>query len=248
MRNVFVFLTVSLCIGLPNLMAQQPGEIAQLFRVKAKPGHELQLEAGVVEHYKWHRQAGDSWKWENWQFMSGEYFGQFVARTGEHHWADFDTHAEFSRRDNEDVANRLGDHIESTTVWFTRTRSQSSSFPERDAQFPLIEVISYTLKPGKESEFLHVIDIVHEVLQKSNWPQPYIWTQTVAGGEGSEMSLVLPMESWSALEPPEKNVPAVLEEVLGRQGSEAILDLFVSSVESNSSDILIRRPDLSYSP
>jgi hypothetical protein len=59
---------------------------------------------------------------------------------------------------------------------------------------------------------------------------------------------VLPKESWSALEPPERNVPAVLEEVLGRQGSEALFDLFVSSIESQRADILIRRPDLSYRP
>lgn len=248
MYQLIVLAALTVCLALPTFAADNVGPIAQLFRVKAKPGHELQLEEGAKAHFEWHRQQGDTWQWETWQLMSGEHYGQFVVRTGFHHWKDFDDHADLSRRDDMDVLARMGDHIESTTVWYTRTRAQSSNLPELDFHFPLINVITYRVKPGKISEFLHVVDEVHRVLQKANWPHHYIWTQLVAGGEIPEFYLILPLDSWSDLEPPAKPVPAVLEEVLGRQGSETLFDLFVSTVDSHRSEILVRRPDLSYTP
>jgi hypothetical protein len=248
MYRLILFLTLSLCLAAPALAEHHLGEIAQLFRVKAKPGHEKHLEEGAKQHYEWHRQAGDPWEWETWQYMSGEYFGQLVSRTGYHHWKDFDDHAEFSQRDNADVATRLGEHIESTTVWYSRTRSEASNLPEMGSKFPLIQVVTYRVKPGQSLEFFDVLDEVHKVLKKHNWPYHYIWTETVAGAEGTEIMLVLPKNSWAELEPPEKQVPAVLEEALGRMGADSLIDRFESCVDSYRVDLLTRRPDLSYTP
>ena len=59
---------------------------------------------------------------------------------------------------------------------------------------------------------------------------------------------MLPQRNWADLTPPEKQVPMVLEEVLGRQEGESLIEAFDDSVASSQIDILSHKPDLSYEP
>jgi len=60
--------------------------------------------------------------------------------------------------------------------------------------------------------------------------------------------LVLPRRNWAEFKPVEKPFERMLEEAVGRQEAQSLLETFSRAVKSASSSILRARPDLSYIP
>ncbi len=250
--GVFAAMVSVLFLTLPLQAQGQPGEIAQFFLIKPKPGMLQQFEEATKQHVEWHRQQDDTWTWRLWQYETGDLYGQYVYITPGHRWEDFDTKAEFRKRDTADAIARIGPYTDSVTSWFSRLHGDISHLPEGGIldpkAFPLVMIIDYQVHESKIPDFLHTVGKIHEALQKAHWPVYYLWTQVVAGREGSIFTLVLPQRNWADLTPPEKQVPMVLEEVLGRQEGESLIEAFDDSVASSQRDILSHKPDLSYEP
>lgn len=232
---------------LPLLAQQPPGEIAYFVHAKPKPGAAPQFEEALKEHMNWHGQQNDTWEWHVWQFETGEQAGQYLALTAGHRWEDFDAKDEFMARDRADAMSRIGPYMDFVSSWFSRFRTEMSNWPEDSAR-RFVQVVMYRLKPGRSEEFVYAAEKIHQALQKANWPQHYLWEQVVAGVEGPQLNLVLPMSKWADMNPPARPFAAVLEEVLGRRETDALLESVVAAIESQRSEILRYRPDLSYLP
>ncbi|MDA2924633.1 hypothetical protein MYX65_08265 [Acidobacteria bacterium AH-259-L09] len=150
-----------------------------------------------------------------------------------------------------DAVAKIGPYADSITSWFSRLHQDISYLPEggfNPKSFPLVLVVAFQVHESKVTDFLYSARKFHAALQKANWPNYYFWSQVVAGGEGPLFNLVLPKKNWAGLTPPEKPFPAVLEEVLGRQEAESLIETFDGTIRSSRSDILRYRPDLSYVP
>jgi hypothetical protein len=235
-------------LGAPAAMAQQqPGPIAVIYSGKAKPGSEAQFEAALKEHFAWHRQQGDRWTWVTWQYASGERLGQYIVRSGNHNWADFDAAADFMARDEADAAQRLAPHIASLGRSFTRALPQISNWAGPEPP-PMLALTEFRLKPGTDAEFMAVVGRIHEGLQKGNYAGKYSWAQMVAGEEGGVYVLVSPRANWAAMEPPSPSFFDVLVRVYGPTEAQSLMDRFSKLVKSSRSELLRQRPDLSYIP
>jgi len=95
-------LLVALAVFTPTTSVsaqEEAGDIARAFVVKAKPGMEQKFEEAYKKHIAWHEQQNDDWTWDTWQFQTGERFGQYMIRTEDHHWQDFDATADFQVAD-----------------------------------------------------------------------------------------------------------------------------------------------------
>lgn len=226
---------------------QQPGPIAVIYSVEAKPGATAQFEAAVKEHFAWHRQQGDRWTWVVWQFASGPRMGQYIARAGNLNWADFDAAADFLARDEADAGQRIAPHAASITRVFTRSLPQISSWAGPEPP-PMLSLTEFRLKPGTDAEFMAVVGRIHEGLQKGNYAGKYAWAQTIVGDEGGVYVLVSPRPNWAAMEPPSPSFFEVLVRVYGNTEAQSLLDRFSKLVKSSRSELLRQRPDLSYRP
>lgn len=251
MRKLAGFLVVLgllVVLGAPAALAQQqPGPIAVLYFVEAKPGATAPFEEAAKQHFAWHRQQGDRWTHVIWQFASGPRMGQYIVRSGNHNWADFDAAADFMARDEADAAQRIAPQAASISRVFTSALPQISNWAGPELP-PMLSLTEFRLKPGADAEFMAVVGRIHEGLQKGNYAGKYNWAQTVVGDESGVYVLVSPRPNWAAMEQPNPSFFEVLVRVYGQTEAQSLLDRFYKLVKSSRSDLLRQRPDLSYRP
>lgn len=231
-------------------MAQQDSDgIAQGFLIKPKPGMAQKFEEAYKAHVEWHRQQGDDWTWDTWQFETGEQIGQYIVRTGGHSWEDFDAKSEFREKDGDHYTANVAQYVESITGWFTRSRYDLSRLPEDDAgPFPLITVTEYRLNPGKGGDFNYVMGKVAEAAKTTNRPGYYVVVQGAMGTNGPTRSIVGLEKNWAGFKPGEKSIREMMEEVYGLSESDSLRETFWKSVHSYQTNVLRYRADLSYQP
>lgn len=247
LRRLYVAAVLLVCLVVPLAAQDSPGEIAYFIQIKPKSGTAQQFEEAGKQHMNWHRQQNDDWEWHVWQYRTGPFVGQYLALTAGHRWEDFDAKEEFMEKDQADAMKTMGPHVESVTTWFSRLRGDISNWPA-DVEAKFVQVVTYELEPGKVNDFLYAAGKIHQTLQKANWPRYYLWDQLIVGGDTPQLSLVLPMQKWADMNPPERPFVEVLEEILGRREAQALLDSIMDAIQSERSDILQFRPDLSYTP
>ena len=242
-----LLLAVSLMILPTAAQEGPPSDVARLYKVEAKQGHATQFEEAYKQHLAWHKQQKDTWRWDTWQFITGENYGQYVVRTGNHSWADFDNRGAMGTADEADAVQRLTPHTEKTTSWLSRGLLDISHWPE-SAPPAMIVVTEYHLNSGADQDWLFAVRKFHEALRKANAPFKYYFAANVAGNEGTDYSLVSPRATWADMNPPEKSFVVIVEGVLGRQETQELLEKFNKAVHCSHTNMLRYRADLSYAP
>lgn len=81
---------IPLILLLPAITNAQSKSLAQFVTWQPKPGMEKNFEEGYKRHLGWHKNAGDTWNWYGWYFISGPRSGQFMDATIDHAFKDFD--------------------------------------------------------------------------------------------------------------------------------------------------------------
>jgi hypothetical protein len=93
--RMFLIVMTVFAVAAP-LMAQDeempPPMVAKNHFVTANPGQALEFEAAYKGHLEFHANNNDSWYWHTWQIANGQDFGQYIIRTGNHSWSDFEQH------------------------------------------------------------------------------------------------------------------------------------------------------------
>lgn len=74
----------------PAITFAQSRGLAHFVTWKPKPGMGKDFEEGYKRHLQWHKNAGDTWNWYGWSFISGPRSGQFMDATIDHAFEDFD--------------------------------------------------------------------------------------------------------------------------------------------------------------
>jgi hypothetical protein len=252
MRQIGGFLLVLLVgaflLVLPVATQEEEGTIARIVFYRAKPGMNQQMEDGLKQHLAWHRQQNDPWNWLTWQYISGKETGMYGGGTFGHKWEDFDNVPLDEAADEADVAEKILPYVAPGVVWAYYEYLPKVSKPVQDWPSPMPEVVVFRVRYGKSAEFNHLIKKFHKAIEKTNWPVHYEWYALMNGGEMPEYVLVISHQNWASLEGPDKPFPAMLEEAVGRQEAEALLERLSKVVKSQTSSIIRNRADLSYIP
>lgn len=247
MRRFVVFFVV-FAIAWPVLAQDSPGPIARVFWVTPKLGMEQQFIDGYKEHLAWHREQNDSWAWDTWTYDSGDRLGQYVIRTGGHHWKDFDTHADMARADEENYLATTHPYVQSVSSRYTQTHFDLSMLPEAGEEFPLIRVTEYRVHANRIPDFLHAFTKYKAAAEKTERPTHYVLIETVAGGPEASFATVGLHKSYEGLKPLEQTVGEMMQEVYGPAEAQSLFEMFFGSVASMETNILRYVPELSYEP
>jgi len=249
MLRTRVFLAVSWVLAVASAAPQEmPGNVAQVVFIKPKAGMRQQLEQGAKRHMDWHRQHKDTWTWAVWEVIAGDRTGDYVAATLNHHWKDFDDHAQFMQADVADANTNIMPYVESEAARFYLMHPEMSRPPDTPGFSTFSEALEFRVKAGAEPEFLLVMGKVHEAIQKTDWPVRYIWYSLYIGGDHPTYVLLLPRNNWTEFKPVEPPFLAMLEKAFGRLEADSLMKMLTKSVESQRSEIIMFRPDLSYIP
>jgi quinol monooxygenase YgiN len=236
-----------------SLAAQdaKPGTLASLEFQKVKNGSVPQYEAGRKQKAAWHKQQNDPLPLMVWETLSGDETGTFLVGRFNQHWADYDKPAVTDEADLAEFQKVVGSYVDSVVTRYYDYMPKISNDDSTDtgpAKFS--EVITFVVRPGKESDFRSAIERIHEGTVKTKWNVTYGWYRLTSGGVSGTYVLVFPHKKWADFEddPAVKPYREMLKDAFGQAEADSIVDRIDRSIEKETSEIIQFRPDLSYMP
>ncbi len=233
--------------------AGRPGDIALVETQTVKPGMMKQYEAGRKQLAAWRKQRNDPKPLDVWMTVSGEHAGSYVISRLGYHWADFDKPAIPESTEVDKFMEVMGGAVESVVPrYYAYLEKDSNSVSPSASQGPpkMIEVITFEVRYGHAADFRSAIRRIAEAAQKTKWPVDYGWYALANGGRAGTYALVLPRANWADFEdkPSQKPFEEMLKDAFGQSEADSILKRLDTSVESEFTELLEYRSDLSYMP
>jgi hypothetical protein len=250
MRTRTLWSVLAVVLFAVSVVAQQPGTVAALEFQKPKNGVVPQYEAGRKQKAEWHKQQKDPLPLFVWETLSGDNTGTYIVGRLGQHWADFDKPPVPDQADLEEFNKVVGGYVESIVARYYELMPKISNSGNATMPSKFAEIVTFHLRYGKGSDFRSAITRVNDAAQKTKWPVNYEWYALASGGNVATYVLVLPRDNWAAFEdkPDVKPFRDMLKDAFGQAEADSIVARIDASVQSETSDIIQFRPDLSYLP
>lgn len=242
---------VGMLLATLSLGAQdKPGTIAALEFQKPKNGMVKEYEGGRKQKADWHKQQKDSQALFVWETISGPETGTYIVGRLGQHWADLDKPSVPDQADLDEYRKAIGGYVESMVARYYELLPKISNPDSSPTPSKFGEIITFRVRYGRNSDFRSAIARVHDAGEKTKWPVNYLWYELASGGNTGTFVLVIPHNNWADFEdkPEVKPFRDMLKDAFGQSEADSIVDRIDHSVESEMSDIVQFRPDLSYLP
>jgi len=227
-----------------------PGNIAVLETQTPKSGMTQQYEQGRKQKADWHKQQKDPLPLWVFEILSGDDTGSYlVGRLGQH-WMDYDKPPIPDAADTEEFNKAVGSYVESVKTHYYEYLPKLSNPSDSAGPAKYDEIITFRVRYEKRGEFRSAIGRMAEAVQKTKWPVKFEWYELASGGFDGTYVLALPRASWADFEdnPSVKPFREMLRDAFGQAEADLVVARLEGSVESEYSEIIQFRPDLSYTP
>jgi len=215
--------------------------------VMVQPGHEMQFEDSLKNHWAMHKKAGDPQRWTTWVQITGRHSGSYSIRSTYRGWAELDNENGVDG-DMEDVQKNMTPHMKSSAAKVTKWDLENSNWPESIGTPNMVELTVFHLKPGTERGFYHAIGAIAKFIKEKEIDWQWAWGHGVSGYDGGVAILAFPHENWASFEDDGIDLWKMLEEAKGRNESDMIRDEITSAIKWQKNMAVMHRPDLSYTP
>jgi hypothetical protein len=241
---------VTLLAACSGLAQQKPGTLAALEFQTPKNGMVKQYEDGRKQKAAWHKEQKDPLPLLVWETLSGDHTGTYIVGRLDQHWADLDKPAIPDKDDLEAFNKLIGSSVQSVVTRYYQYMPKVSNPPDSPGPSKYSEIVTFHVRNGKEEDFRSALARATEAIAKTKWGGRALWYELVNGGPSGTYVLVLPHANWADFEdkPDMKPFPEMLKEAFGGAEAESIMKRFDSSIDSEVSEIIQFRPDLSYLP
>jgi hypothetical protein len=250
LKHAFLPLAAVFVAAFSTNAQNNPGNLVVVESQTPKPGMTQQYEQGRKQKADWHKQQKDPEALLVFQILSGEQTGSYLVSRGGLHWADLDHPAVPDAADTEEYNKVVGSYVASVTDSYYEflpkfSNPDNSPLPSKYAEALLIRV-----KFGKLGDFRTALAKISEAERKAN---PSIHVQIYGllnGGYSSTFVVIVPRANWAAFEesPNAKPLAQALMEAYGADETNSTTATLYNSIESEYSEILEFRQDLSYIP
>ncbi len=248
--KLLVTLSAAVLLGLvtQNVWAQA-NNIARIYVLTPKSGMAAEFETALGQHAEWRREHGDPWTWIVHQVTAGANLGDYVIRSGDHSWSDFDAYdAGFGPEGSVHFNATVDPLMESVSSFITASDTTNVRWPDDPNSINLLQVRRYDLKPGQRPTFFQAINKYHQAIVQTNYPFHYAFANLVSGGPGPAVTVVFPYENWAAFQGPEQTPFQLMVEVYGQEEATAIFEQFFSTFTGTENWVIRVRWDLSVIP
>jgi hypothetical protein len=232
--------------------AQAPsGNIAAVESQLPKTGMTQQYEQGRKQKADWHKQQKDPQPLYVFETMTGDNTGTYVVGRFGQHWADFDKPAIPDQADTDEFNKVIGNYVQSVSDRYYEFLPKLSN-PDTSTATPskFTELITFRIHRDKIAEFRAALTKAAEAVQKTKWPVHYEFYELVNGGYLGTFVLGVPRANWADFEdrPDVKPFHDMLRDAFGPAEGDSVYERVEGAIESEYSEIVRFRPDLSYIP
>jgi hypothetical protein len=249
-KHVFAFAVAALAT-LSASAQTSTGNIAAIESQTPKAGMSQQYEQGRKQKADWHKQQKDTQPLYVFETLSGDNTGTYLVGRLNQHWADFDKPAIPDTSDTEEFNKVIGAYVQSVTDRYYEFMPKVSN-PDTASTGPakFTELITFRVRRDKISAFRGALARLSEAIQKTKWPVHFQFYELVNGGFDGTFVLAEPHANWAAFEdkPDVKPFREMLKDAFGQNEADAVYERLEGAIQSESSEILQFRPDLSYVP
>jgi quinol monooxygenase YgiN len=238
-------------LGAVSLAAQgQPGNLAALEFQTPKNGAVKEYEAGRKQKVDWHKQQKDSQSLMVWETISGDQTGTYIVGRLGQHWADLDKPSVPDAADLETYRKLIAANVQTLVTRYYQYMPKVSNPASGAVPAKFSEIITYHVRPDRETEFRSSLARITEAIQKTKAPLNYYWYELVNGGPGDTFVLSIPHANWADFEdnPNVKPFREMLKDAFNAVEADIIIKQLDASVQSSESEIIQFRDDLSYIP
>jgi len=250
LRYVWAVVALVFLVTLGATAQDHPNNILAAEFQTPKPGMAQQYEQGRQQKADWHKQQKDSSPLYISEIVSGEATGTYLVTRGGESWADMDHPSIPEAADDDEYNKVVGPYVASLTESYYEFLPKLS-YPDTSASPSLYtEILVLRVKFGKDGDFRSAVARISEAERKANPSSHVDIYELTNGGFTGTYVVAFPHARWADFEenPNTKPMAQVLAEAYGPDETNSIMATLDNSVESEYSEILKFRQDLSYIP
>ena len=243
----FVVLLLSLCWVVPLQAQDEENDgAAELVMIEANPGEGPALEAAIRDYHHWIADKPGAFRYTWYVIETGPNTGKYIARSGNHNWAEFDEENDWDDEANEKFVADVAPHIASFQRSLTEEMQEFAYWPDDFSGYTHFEVTNWYIKGGQYGKFRVGLETIHKALTDGDYEQHYGFHSTTSGGHGNQVALVLPMKGYADFADNDPSFFDLVSEALG--GPEAFQEFmsgFGSTYKAGDSFLVRLLPEAS---
>lgn len=242
-----VVLLAAFCWLIPAQAQDEETEgVADLVWITPKPGKGPDLEKAIRDYHLWVADKEGAFRYSWFAVETGSRTGDYVARSGDHNWADFDAEHDWDDEAGEKFAADVLPLIDSVERRLTVAMDEFSHWPDDFTGYTHYEVTLWYVKPGQYGNFRSGLEKIHKALTEGGYGEYYGFASTASGGKGNEISIVLPHKGYADMA---ENDPSffdvVSEAVGGPEAFQALMEDFGTTYHIGHSHLVRYLPEAS---
>jgi len=251
MKNRLILGLLGLLTALLWLMPAQAQEtetegVATVVLITAKDGHDEALIKGITDYHHWVANFDGHMKYTWYEILTGPDTGKYIARSGNHNWADFDAEYEWQEEAGEVFERNVAPHIASAERTMTEEMDEFSHWPESFEGYTHFQVEDWYIRNGQYGKFRRGLKKVVDTLKAGNFPNYWGFFSVESGGHGNQISLVTANRGWSDFTDTEPSFFDLMSEALGGpEEFDTFMSDWGSTFKSGSSRMVRLMPEAS---
>jgi hypothetical protein len=227
-KKQFILFTtlVMMAIITPLTLAEEEAKtdgLAHAILITAKDGHGQALEDAMAKYHSYVADKKGSWRYTWYQIITGPNTGKYIARSGNHNWADFDVEHDWDKAADENFAANVLPHIANSQASITRTVPDLGIWPESMEGYKYIQLTTWHIKSGQNTAFNKGLKKIDGILKSNGWPNYYTFINNESGGHGNTILLASPSKSYADMAPKELKFMNIMSKVMGEDEAKAFM-------------------------
>jgi len=205
------------------------------------------LANGYKKHLEWHVEINDPILWYGWFVVEGDRLDHFIDGAFDITGTEFDSRPD-PAGDAKDATANFSPTATPLYRHVNRLREDlsTSRFLEDRNPSPLMQVVSYHVRPGKQVVFENALDEIAEAALSANLA--YAVYESLTGTVGTVYSMYVPMSGFGDFDTTANSLESVARATLYGETLSSAMNDIADAAESTRSEVWQYRSDLSIIP
>jgi len=227
--------------------AQEPDATLALTYAYAPTAGAGALADGYRKHLEWHAAVNDPILWYGWFVVEGERLGHFIDGAYDVTGAEFDARPD-PAGDAADATQNFVPFVEMQYRRVFRLRADlgTSKFLEERDPSPLMQVVYYDVRPGRQPEFEAAAAAVADAARRQDIR--FTVYEMLTGSGGPLYALYVPLDGFRSFDETPVSLEQVARSALAAEALSSVMTDLAVAVESSNAEVWQYRADLSLIP